>query len=73
MRTTNSELVPAAKNPPTPTVGQRLRVILAHRSEEILAEVAPTLRRFRTFLLVLTISVPLFFAGLIAALWHLAR
>ena len=53
------------------SVGQRLRVVAAQRAEEILAEVAPTLHRFRTFLLVVTISIPLFMLGLIVALWHL--
>jgi hypothetical protein len=55
------------------TIGQRLRMVAAHRAEEILAEVAPTLRRLRTFLLVATISIPLFLAGLVAVLWHLAH
>ncbi len=73
MRATKASLVRAEEQSPTATLGRRLRVIVAHRTEEILAEVAPTLRGLRTFLLVLSISIPLFFAGLIAALWHLAR
>jgi hypothetical protein len=55
------------------TLGQRLRVIAAQRAEDILAEIAPTLRHVRMFILMLTISIPLFMAGLVAALWHLAH
>ena len=55
------------------TLGQRLRVIAVQRAEEILAEVAPVLRHFRLFLLVVTISLPLFMLGLILALWHLGH
>ena len=43
-----------------------------HLSEQILAELPATLRRLRLFLLVLTISVPAFLAGLLALLaWRL--
>ncbi len=73
MRTTKTQIVPAAPNLPAPTAGRRMREIMTHHTEEILKEVAPTLRGFRTFLLVLSISIPLFFFGLIAALWHIAR
>jgi hypothetical protein len=67
-------VVPTTENGlTTATIAQRLRMMAAHRAEEILAEVAPTLRRLRTFLLVATISIPLFLAGLLAVLWHLAH
>jgi hypothetical protein len=69
-----ARVVPATENGlTTATIGQRLRMTLAHRAEEILAEVAPTLRRLRTFQLVATITIPLFLAGLVAVLWHLAH
>jgi hypothetical protein len=55
------------------SLGRRLRAVVAMRAEEILAEVAPTIRHVRTFLLVLTISIPLFMVGLLAALWHLGH
>jgi hypothetical protein len=55
------------------TIGQRLRIIAVQRAEEILSEVAPVLRHFRMFLLVVTISLPLFMLGLIVALWHLGH
>jgi hypothetical protein len=67
-------VVPTTENGlTTATIAQRLRMMAAHRAEDILAEVAPTLRRLRTFLVVATISIPLFLAGLLAVLWHLAH
>jgi hypothetical protein len=47
--------------------------VAAQRVEEILAEIAPTIRRVRMFFLVATICLPVFVIGLVAALWHLAR
>lgn len=74
MKASKTYVVPTAESGlTTMTIGQRLRTVAAHRAEEILAEVAPTLRRLRTFLLVATISLPLFLAGLVAVLWHLAH
>ena len=71
---TKAQLAPASRTViTTGSLGRRLRTIVAQRTEEILAEVAPTVRRFRTFLLVVTISLPLFLAGFVAALWHLAH
>jgi len=73
VKATKAELSPAAERGLTSTagLGQRLRVVVVHRAEEILAEVPRTLRRLRTFLLVLSVSVPLFLLGLVAVLWHL--
>jgi hypothetical protein len=74
MTRTKTEIVPSTGTRPARTeLPQRLRGIVAHRTEEILAEVAPTVRRFRTFLLVVMICIPVFTVGLIAALWHLAH
>jgi hypothetical protein len=71
---TKAQLVPASQTAiTTGSSERRLRTVVARRTEEILAEVAPTVRRLRTFLLVMTISLPLFLAGLVAALWHLAH
>ena len=55
------------------TLGFRLRLMVARRAEEILAEVAPTLRRIRTFLLVATISIPVCIVALVVVGWHLAH
>jgi hypothetical protein len=74
VRTTKALPVPTEQNVSEPvTFGQRLRVVASNRAEEILAEVAPTLRRLRIFLVVATISIPVFLAGLVAILWRLAR
>ena len=74
MKTSKAELVPMAEGGgASVTLGQQLCVVAAQRAEEILAEVAPTLRRLRTFLLAMTITIPLFLAGLVVVLWHLAR
>jgi hypothetical protein len=51
---------------------ERLREAAAARGEQLLAELPATLRRLRLLLLVLSISVPLFLAGLLALLaWRL--
>jgi hypothetical protein len=73
MRTSNAQPVPAGGHTPQIAFRERLRGVVAHHSEEILAEVAPALRRVRTLLLVLTISIPAFFAGLLVVFWHLAK
>ena len=75
MRTkTKVQVLPAAAaSSADASLGRRLRAIVATRLEEILAEVAPTLKSFRMLLLVVTISIPLFMTGLIAALWHLGH
>lgn len=53
-------------------LSERLREAAASRSEQILAELPATLRRLRLFLVVLSVSVPLFLAGLLAILaWRL--
>jgi hypothetical protein len=54
------------------TLSERLRDAAATRGEQFLAELPATLRRLRLLLLVLSISVPLFLAGLLALLtWRL--
>jgi hypothetical protein len=74
MKTSGTQLLSTGgSSVPRATLRQQLRALLALHTEEILAEVAPTLRRIRTLLLVLAISVPAFLAGLLVVLWHLAR
>jgi hypothetical protein len=54
------------------TLSERLRDAAATRGEQLLAELPATLRRVRLFQVVLSISVPLFLAGLLALLaWRL--
>jgi hypothetical protein len=73
VRTSKAQLVPATENGTTTTalVGT-CGMVLAHRAEDDLAHVAPTLRRLRALLLVVTITIPLFLVGIVAVLWHLA-
>lgn len=74
MRSTKSKVVPApSQTALAPTLGQRLRAIAAHRAEEILAEIGPTLRWLRMLLIVATISIPVFIVAFVAALWHLGH
>jgi hypothetical protein len=54
------------------TLSERLREAVATRGEQLLAELPATLRRVRLFLLVLSISVPVFLAAVVALLvWRL--
>jgi len=46
---------------------------VTHHGERVLAEIPKTLRRVATLVLVVSISIPVFFAGLVIVLWHLAR
>jgi hypothetical protein len=56
----------------TVTLSERLREAAAVRGDQLLAELPATLRRLRVFLLVLSIGVPTFLAGLLALLaWRL--
>ena len=74
MRTSKVQVIhPLESGARTLTLGQHLRMIVVRHTEEILAEVAPTLRRLRTLLLVATISIPIFMVGFVAVLWHLAH
>ncbi len=74
MKTTKAELVPTGEEAMTTmALVQRLRAAVAHHAENILAEVPATLRRLRTLLLVLSVSIPLFLIGLVVVLWRLAH
>jgi hypothetical protein len=55
------------------TLSQHTMAAIVHHGENILAEIPKTLRRVATLFLVLSISIPVFFAALIVVLWHLAR
>jgi hypothetical protein len=49
----------------------RLRGMAAVRIEETLAEVPATIRRLRTLLLVMSVSVPVFLVAIVVVLWRL--
>jgi hypothetical protein len=54
------------------TLSGRLREVAVVRGEQLLTELPATLRRVRLFLLVLSISVPVFLAAVVALLvWRL--
>jgi hypothetical protein len=46
--------------------------VLLQHGERILFEVPRVLRRIGLFFLIMTISIPVFFAGLLVVLWHFA-
>ncbi len=74
MKSTNARTAAAPVDiTTTEMLARRLRTVIARRADDILAEVPATLRRVRTFLVVLSISVPLFLGGLVAAMWHFAH
>ena len=73
MRTAKTRALPAPPAPARPvSTREHLRRLVGGRLEEIMAQIAPTIRRFRTFLLVATICLPLLVIGFIAVLWHMA-
>jgi hypothetical protein len=74
MKATKTQVVPVSELPMSGAAfAQHARTVVAHHGERILAEIPTTLRRIGTLFLVLTISIPVFLAGLLVVLWHLAR
>jgi hypothetical protein len=74
MKATKTQVVPVSELPMSGAAfAQHARTVVAHHGERILAEIPTTLRRIGTLFLVLTISVPVFLAGLLVVLWHLAH
>ncbi len=51
----------------------RIRAAAVEAGEGALREIPSTVRRLRTLLLVLTITVPAFLAGALVVLWHVAH
>ena len=49
----------------------RVRTVAAVHIAETLAEVPATVRRLRTLLTVISVSIPLFLAALVVVLWQL--
>ena len=54
-------------------IWNRIRAAAVEAGEGMLRELFSTLRRLRTLTLVVTIAVPVFLAGLLVVLWHLAH
>jgi hypothetical protein len=55
------------------TFSQLARTVALLHGEKILSEIPRTLRRVGQLMLVLAITIPVFFAGLLVVLWHLAK
>jgi hypothetical protein len=74
-----AEEAPSEPRPVTParyestTFAHQARILALHHGERILDEIPTTLRRVGRFVLVMTITIPVFLAGLLLVLWHLAR
>ena len=74
MKAVNTQVVPTSEQPMTGAAfAQHARTVVAHHGERILAEIPTTMRRIGLLFLVLSISIPVFLAGLLVVLWHLAR
>jgi hypothetical protein len=63
---------PATESLPEPSPVQVTYGVLLQHGERILFEVPRVLRRIGLFFLIMTISIPVFFAGLLVVLWHFA-
>jgi hypothetical protein len=54
-------------------IWNRIRTAAVEAGEGALRELPSTMRLLRTLLLVLTITVPAFLAGVLVVLWHFAH
>jgi len=54
-------------------IWNRIRAAAVEAGEGALRELPATVRRLRTLLLVLAITVPAFLAGVLVVLWHFAH
>ena len=78
MRETTSRMRAMVKRTPEPQVitggtWESLRVHATRRAHEALDEVPGVLRRLKTFLLVGSITMIAFAAGMLVVLWHAVR
>ena len=74
IKTNKPQLMPRpAESLPSTSVTRSTGAMLVEHGERILVEVPCVIRRIGLFLLVMTISIPVFFAGLLVVLWHFAR
>jgi hypothetical protein len=73
MKTNKPQLTPTPVETFPSSVTRSTGAMLAEHGERVLFEVPRMIRRIGLFFLVMTISIPVFFAGLLVVLWHLAR
>jgi hypothetical protein len=55
------------------TFAHQARTLALHHGERIMREIPTTIRRVRHFIVVMSITIPAFLAGLLVVLWHFAR
>jgi len=55
------------------TFAHQARTLALNHGERILGEIPTTIRRVGHFMLVMSITIPAFLAGLLVVLWHSAR
>jgi hypothetical protein len=60
-------------HPDLRTTARRLGMVASHHVEGLLAELPATVRRIRTFILIMTIAIPAFLAVAAVVLWRLVR
>jgi hypothetical protein len=73
MKAIKTQLEAAPGLPMTSAVfAHHARAVVARHGERILAEIPTTVRRLGRLFVVLSISIPVFFVGLLVVLWHLA-
>jgi hypothetical protein len=72
MTRSDTRSLPAAHYDAT-TFAHQARTLALHHGERILGEIPTTLRRVGLFMLVMTITIPVFLAGLLVVLWQFAR
>ena len=74
MKTSRPEVVPTPVAPMSNAdFAHHARTMVIHHGERILTEVPKVMRRIGLFLLVATITIPVFLVGLLLVLWHLAH
>ena len=72
--TVSQNPVPSRMEPmPKTTFADHGRAMVVHHGERILGEIPRVLRRVGMFFLVMAVSVPVFFVGLLVVLWHLGH
>jgi hypothetical protein len=55
------------------TFADHSRAMVVHHGERILSEIPGALRRVGVFFMVMAITIPIFFVGLLVVLWHLGN
>jgi hypothetical protein len=73
IKTNKPQLSPTPVESFPSSVTRSTGALLAEHTERILFEVPRVIRRIGLFVLVMTISIPVFLAGLLVVLWYFAH